>query len=324
MGVIINKQFDEEYNNFIHLLNSEQKDIRALANRLMKMYTIAKTYKGNNLSHEYVNMLKRINECELNLPKAYIIKTNSIFERKDTDTQISNIDLFESKTAVLDYIVSTTRNYLFNKYLKNTSATTIDDINYSGLCAEASKFVEDLCLRLRIKRKNVRIDCGFSRELDLFYGYGFHCFVIVSIDDEEYLIDCTYKQFFELKGNLLERMGTQDLNGCYPGIYMLQNNERKEVARQLISRGWIKLTEENMKNYFDGFALSYRNGIYYDMLGKVDFTTDYTYDDYIEFIFGNDNQANYEPLEGLGYQRARIKNSAISFKTDKNLLKKIY
>ena len=324
MSASIKKQFDQEYNKYLMLLHSEIKDVKELALTLGKMYTITKTFKGDALSSDYLDMLKKLNFCELNLPKAYIIKTNSNFERKEEILQVRNIDLFHSAEEILDYIVSATRNYLFDKYLKNTGVDNIDALNYSGLCFETANYVGLLCNSMHIKSKVVRIDCAFDRYLNLLNGFGFHCFVIVSIDEEEYLIDCSYKQFFELKGNLLERLGTQNLNGCYPGIYMLQTPERKTLAREMISKGWIKLTEENTKNYFDGFALSYRNGLYYDLLGNVDFSTDYTYDDYIDFLFTEASQANYEPLEGLGFQKERIKNPNMTFKTDKNMLKKLY
>ena len=92
------------------------------------------------------------------------------------------------------------------------------------------------------------------------------------------------------------------------------DEERKIIANSVISRGWIPFTEENVKKYFDGFALSYRNGLYYELLGKVDYNTVFDFDDYFNFLNGCDTLFKYEPKEGIGYQKRPLKNPNINFK----------
>ena len=60
---------------------------------------------------------------------------------------------------------------------------------------------------------------------------------------------------------------------------------------------------ENLKNYLDGFTLSFRNGLYYEGQENKDFTVSYSCDDYYDFLNGLDSQVNYEDLECLGEQR---------------------
>lgn len=97
----------------------------------------------------------------------------------------------------------------------------------------------------------------------------------------------------------------------------MMNESRKLTAKTLLEKGWIELTDVNCKNYFDGFALSYRNALYYEQLGKVDYTTNYTSDDYImKFVFGCDSQILREGKENLGIQKRMLKRD-LSFKTPK-------
>ena len=39
---------------------------------------------------------------------------------------------------------------------------------------------------------------------------------------------------------------------------MLNNEKRKEIANQLLKKGWIEATPENLKAYMDGFEMAKR------------------------------------------------------------------
>ena len=90
---------------------------------------------------------------------------------------------------------------------------------------------------------------------------------------------------------------------------------------EVISKSFKNFQSDNIKDYYDGFALSYRNALYYENLGYIDFSTPYTADDYKKFMDGNDSQLNHEGYDNLGIQRIIIKNPKIEFKTDRKLLK---
>ena len=66
------------------------------------------------------------------------------------------------------------------------------------------------------------------------------------------------------------------------------------------------MNEENIKNYFDGFAISFRNGTFYDLTEDYSYTTNYSPYDYLRFINGYDSQYHHEGEEVLGYQRKKL------------------
>ena len=94
---------------------------------------------------------------------------------------------------------------------------------------------------------------------------------------------------------------------------MLLTEERKKFAERLLRDGYVEATDTNLKMYFDGFALSYRNGLYYEDKGEINYETIYTKDDYINFINGFDSQVNHENIEFLGRQQKILKNSNMNF-----------
>ena len=138
--------------------------------------------------------------------------------------------------------------------------------------------------------------------------------MIVEIENKNYIVDCTYRQFFRADTNNIDRLGVIGLCGCDPGVFMMQNKDRKRVALTLLKSGWIECTKENFKHYLDGFTLSFRNGLYYDWLGEIDYSVGYTVDDYLDFLTGDDFITNYEPLEGLGEQEYPLKNKGLKFR----------
>ena len=60
------------------------------------------------------------------------------------------------------------------------------------------------------------------------------------------------------------------------------------------------------KYYLDGFAISFRNGLYYDETGDYSFTTPYTFDEYIDFLNGKDSQVKREGKLVLGYHEKPV------------------
>ena len=88
-----------------------------------------------------------------------------------------------------------------------------------------------------------------------------------------------------------ERCGLVGFAGCCMGRYMLMNESRRRTAMELLKNGFIEMTPENVKNYFDGFILQGRNGKYYEQLGKKvideeDYSTEYTEFDYLSALYG--------------------------------------
>ena len=107
------------------------------------------------------------------------------------------------------------------------------------------------------------------------------------------------------------------MSGCLPGCFMTMTEDRLNVASTILKKGYMPLTEQNMKNYFDGFALSYRNGLYYEETSDFSFTTPYTGVDYLDFISGKDSQIKHESREVLGFQEKPLKNPKMLIKHKK-------
>ncbi len=76
----------------------------------------------------------------------------------------------------------------------------------------------------------------------------------------------------------------------------------------MINFGWIEATDQNLKAYFDGFAISFRNGIYYEDMKEFIFKTDYQVEDYISFLNGNGSQLEKESVISLGRQMRPLKS----------------
>ena len=91
------------------------------------------------------------------------------------------------------------------------------------------------------------------------------------------------------------------------------NEERKKVANKVLTDGWIEWNNSNMKNYLDGFTMSYRNGLYYERTNDFSFKTKYKIEDYNRFINGKDNTINHEGRDNLGYQQIPLQNPHIKF-----------
>lgn len=82
-----------------------------------------------------------------------------------------------------------------------------------------------------------------------------HHFVTIILPTKEndkivnkwYLIDPTYRQFFEKNSC----KGKNKLTS--PGYFMLETNETLKLAKQLLKNGYIELTDDNLKMYSNGF-----------------------------------------------------------------------
>lgn len=222
-----------------------------------------------------------------------------------------DLDNYNSIEDILNEIVYQTRtmlsglNHDYNKLL---------NLKLANRCQEASEFIIKLAKKFNINAKIVKIYAAYSAD-ELLYetDEGYHYFVIITIDNETFLIDCTYSQFFSWYRNHIERLGNFCYSGCFPGVYMLKDIEREKVARIILRNGWIKLDESTFKCYLDGFTLYYRNGLYYEDLGEAVYTSDYNIDTYINFLFGDDSQIKHEKRRYLGYQPAPLRKSDFKF-----------
>lgn len=303
---------------YTHKINLYQSVLKSTKNKsdciekMIKLYSYAKMI-SLKISKEYQNpnsftpISDAILKCERYLPKdEYIsnVKPNYPFVNSEA------VNNFDENVILLHDIVNRTRKYLHRYSDSKTPFYQFDLTNY---CGTACNYTIKICKQKKIKAIKIKINPGFTDKFKLYNGFGFHYFVIVELNGIRYLVDPTYSQFFLLKRNILERIGIMNLMGCDPGIFMNMNPDRKKVSDIILQDGWIELTDENLKHYLDGFAISFRNGLYYEKTNDFSFNTNYTADDYRNFLNGNDSQLNHEGKIVLGYQEIPLENHKMKF-----------
>lgn len=277
------------------------KDISKAKSELDDMYQYLKAitpeyFVGDKLSAGYKYLKQSLINAELSIPKDYIIESSPFFSFDMMDKKIPIDADFEFK---LNWIVYMTRDYLYSKYKE----PNIKEDDFANFCKIASRKVNAFCKKIGLNYKQIIIYPGFSKYYELYDGCGFHYLSFVSDGVNEAYVDCTYRQFFTSVYNNLNRLGIVGVSGCRAGIFMTMTKERLKLAEEILKKGWFMATPENIKNYFDGFALSFRNGLYYQKTNDYSYTTNYEANDYLRFLNGQDSQIYHESLETLGFQR---------------------
>ena len=164
------------------------------------------------------------------------------------------------------------------------------------------QMVKETLNELGIDSKIHYIYLGFDKDSGLKGRLLAHPFNLVKLRDTYFILDLSYQDFFLLKDNMINSLGIKGYPNPLPGIYMLQSKSRMSTAGDLLNCGYIELNEKNYKNYFDGFALSFRNGLYYDNR-EISYTTDYSSTDYKMFLSRRDSQVKREGIMVLGTQK---------------------
>ncbi len=293
------KRFDEGKIELMQIID-DMEELYSFVKRNVHLFYFNQDFF--NIYKKYV--IRSIHFCEHRLRDIFIVNFTFHFDEKNGMYYQSGM-LCED---VIKYIVYTERQ----RILKEHNASSLKQIDFTSKCLDSSYYIKKHCDELGIKCERIRINPGFY-ENDNIRVNGFHYFCILYIKDKQYLVDCTYPQFFHLDANLPNRLGIPLLSGCYVGYYMIVDEERKNFALNLIENGYVEFTYSNIKHYFDAFTISYRNGLYYENLGKVCYTTSYTAEDYLRFIYTEDSQYNYEHGDYLGYQRYPLMDYKIDF-----------
>ena len=253
--------------------------IRAAMNKVYKYYkSVIKTASFSDKRLINVFSLERLMKNEylpLESTPDFDPSRNIIFPNSIT----SEFDCIQA----LQYIVHETR-------MEHSKFKDVMNDPLEKCCINSSIDVDKVC-------KEKKVTCqSFGLGMDLKIGM-FHYFNIVSFnlgngEIKEYIVDCTYRQFFTLADSFPERIGMPLNSGINIGRYMMMDERRKEIAEELLVNGFIECTPEVVKAYLDGFIVSGRNALYYESLGKThltkeDFVPSYTYEDYMNAIVNN-------------------------------------
>ncbi len=244
-------------------------------------------YKNKKMDNLYNYLHDAVIECE-----------------KLVNSYITDVKTTKKNTSVISDIADLGRRYLqvINSF-NRANIKDYDSIDVSGDCKKSAENIQEICNKMGLKCHTINIDPGYNKDLALYYGDGYHYFNIVELENNYFLIDLTYKQFFLKRQNILERLNVVLFSGCLPGVFMEMDERRKKTADELLKYGYIKLDEDKFKDYLDGFTMSYRNGLYYR---DHDFNG-YSIDKYIEFLTTDANMGDYEDKKYLGYLKRPLK-----------------
>ena len=205
------------------------------------------------------------------------INTQPIFNNPDV--------YFNSETGLLDQIVYQTRKKLSERH-------DLSKASLAKCCIDTSSYLEKVCSKLGVEF----ISIGINQSLE--HGI-FHHFTIIKIPQDDgshklYLTDCTYRQFFTMNNSNPHRIGVMrgPVAGCSIGAYMMMNENRRNIAETILSNGYIELTPEVFKEYFDSIIYSSRSKDYYDAngldyLNSDDVIPSFSADDYLEVLHIN-------------------------------------
>ncbi len=195
-------------------------------------------YLNKGISQEKIPM----NDQEDNKTKQQTFICESVpYIQKDVDDEY-NINM--SAQEILTRIVQKERRHLMKQH----------DLLSEGLSGECEGSTKRIMLDCTSKGfdavflapgyyspKKTRLVDG--KNINIPRAEGHNC-TFVDIHHKNYIIDCTYRQFFLDDGR----------EHC--GKYMLTDKKREGVARQILKYGWIEATPENIKAYMDGFEMA--------------------------------------------------------------------
>lgn len=296
--------FDKQriYSKIIKEFENDMKRMPYNEKKLRELYTFVKKitpefYVDGSMHEAYRFITLSARDCESRLPNGFIIKSNPNFDIDEPKIIGSPIE------DILDYIVYEIRKFLLSNHTSSIYKPDINELPFTNDCVVSSKKGKEICDFLNIASYVLQIHPGFSKKARLFDGKHYHFCNIVRLNNKYYLIDCTYRQFFALKKNNLDRIGVVGLGGCNVGTFMLMDTLREQVAKRILKEGWIELDDAIFKAYLDGFAISFRNGLFYEETKDFSYTTNYNAEDYIRFLRNEDNQINHESRLVLGYQK---------------------
>lgn len=269
-------------NHYIEKMNIFYDEMKRLSHE---------NYNGISLSQDYKKTASLLTNIEWYAPLHYICYVQDGFiHSEDIITEIINIALKKVLSGYLD-----------------------KEFDYTGHCGEVTREIRNICKKFGIEHQTIEINPLFNKKsyspFDEILGDSIrHYASLIKINNKQYLIDITYRQFFMINQNNINRIGVPYLNSCNPGFFMMKNESYKKIAQHLLNFGWIEAIEQNLKAYFDGFAISFRNGIYYEDMKDFIFKTDYQAKDYISFLNGKGSQLEKEPVISLGRQMRPLKS----------------
>ena len=249
-----------------------------------QMYNYLSSYFEGDLRN--FNFQIELFGVEKLLEKEFLpLQSEPIYEKGKFFVLPDSINDSKDAEAYMDYIVHQTRKYLSKYYdIKNDSL--------EKKCIDTSFELEEFCSYMHINTIHLGVD------QDIKPGF-FHHFSIVQIPlsngtAKYYLADCTYRQFFTKEKANRRRIAVMrgPAAGCSIGSYMMLNEKRKKIAETILTKGYIELTLDVIKEYFDAIVFSGRDKEFYEQhrlryLDDNDIVPKFSAVDYLQMLIEN-------------------------------------
>ena len=219
------------------------------------------------LDEKSVKYKEKVNTGKKNNPETS--ETTYIIDSKPNIEQGMNLEEFNiemSDEEKLMLIVQRERRRLSQLLDKDGMIYDINNDNLRGDCVNSANRICEDCFQKGIKAT----DLWTKNTLKVSKGLGHH-FSLVEIEGKQYIVDCTYRQFFSKTNNEPK----DDTSFRDPGMYMVADEKRRKVAEQILKNGWIEATPETLKCYLDGFIMADRKS--FDETGI-------SYEEYMEML----------------------------------------
>ena len=309
LNQIENLYFDEN-------VSSKQKELSQLWTRYYQLSSsyqieLPKAYDlyllGENLC--YVIDIENSYQTDLKIPLEIIKKLKLVIEENQKQHQLVSGITFEEANTFLTWVIKHTWNYL------SSFGIDIKTNSLNGFCE-----IAQLASIYPLEQFGLSVT---KNTAEASFGYIFHhVFGTVEIpisqenriQNQIFLIDPTYKQFFTVVRCNFGRFYAKEENtgkivAPDPG-YFMKTREEINICQELISKGYLPLTEEVAKIYGTGFqkaSISLKNTAYYNQISS------YTGKDYLQKIktSGKDYMMNPRDLEGYDWK--------IDFSNHKNI-----
>lgn len=166
---------------------------------------------------------------------------DNILNKLDTKQNIT----ISEEHLLLDYLVTSCLENIENYFNIDTSKNPL-----TNKCDYAQKI-----LGTSISNLGITVYPKETQETILPHVTG-HSFLVVVLPNNSYIVDPTYNQFLTIEGCNPQNFIVYNnaiLKTPDPGLFIMQTNEGRNLANNLVSNGYIPLTEENAKIYCDSF-----------------------------------------------------------------------
>ena len=163
------------------------------------------------------------------------------------------------------------------------------------MCDIACNYIDKVC-----REKEIAF-LGFDIDVTKRNNHHFRIiqFTLDNGETKNYLVDCTYRQFFTKAFSFRNRtlLSPKGEIVCSIGSYMIMTEKRKKIAEELLTKGYIEATPENIKEYLEAMLFCSQDYAYYkkyklDFMNPSECIPRHSHEDYLIRLLNSKNAQN--------------------------------